>query len=100
MITQKHLNRFFIRRQEPKLVLQADSRDTNTGKIPDYQLNVALNEANNELTGSAEITYTNNSPDQLSFLWLQLIKIFLLKIPEGMLSFLCLEVEMVHKVKF
>jgi hypothetical protein len=27
----------------------------------DYQLNVSLNEANNELTGSAEITYTNNS---------------------------------------
>ncbi|MPT32864.1 MAG: M1 family peptidase [Chryseobacterium sp.] len=38
----------------------------------DYQLNVSLNESNNELTGSAEIAYTNNSPDQLSFLWLQL----------------------------
>lgn len=38
----------------------------------DYQLNVSLNDVSNELTGSAEITYTNNSPDQLSFLWLQL----------------------------
>ena len=38
----------------------------------DYQLNVSLDEAKNEITGSAEITYTNNSPDQLGFLWLQL----------------------------
>ena len=34
----------------------------------DYQLNVSLNDVSNELTSSAEITYTNNSPDQLSFL--------------------------------
>lgn len=38
----------------------------------DYQLNVSLDAAKNEITGSAEITYTNNSPDQLGFLWLQL----------------------------
>lgn len=38
----------------------------------DYQLNVSLDATKNELTGSAEITYTNNSPDQLGFLWLQL----------------------------
>lgn len=38
----------------------------------DYQLNVSLDEAKNEITGSAEITYTNKSPDQLGFLWLQL----------------------------
>lgn len=38
----------------------------------DYHLNVSLNEEKKELTGTAEITYTNNSPDQLSFLWLQL----------------------------
>lgn len=38
----------------------------------DYQLNVSLDESKNEITGSAEITYTNNSPDQLGFLWLQL----------------------------
>lgn len=37
-----------------------------------YNLNVSLNESKNEITGTAEITYTNNSPDQLSFLWLQL----------------------------
>lgn len=38
----------------------------------DYHLNVSLNEDKKEITGTAEITYTNNSPDQLSFLWLQL----------------------------
>ncbi len=38
----------------------------------DYNLNVSLNDVKNEITGTAEITYTNNSPDKMSFLWLQL----------------------------
>lgn len=38
----------------------------------DYILNATLNEAKKEITGSAEITYTNNSFDDLEFLWLQL----------------------------
>lgn len=38
----------------------------------DYQLDVSLNETKNEITGTAEITYTNNSPDRMSFVWLQL----------------------------
>lgn len=38
----------------------------------DYHLNVSLNESKKEITGTAEIKYTNNSPDKLSFLWLQL----------------------------
>lgn len=38
----------------------------------DYHLNVSLNESKKEITGTADIKYTNNSPDQLSFLWLQL----------------------------
>lgn len=38
----------------------------------DYVLNATLNEANKEIVASAEITYTNNSYDNLSFLWLQL----------------------------
>lgn len=38
----------------------------------DYVLNATLNEAKNEISGSAEIVYTNNSFDNLSFLWLQL----------------------------
>lgn len=38
----------------------------------DYVLNATLNEAAKEITGTAEITYTNNSFDDLEFLWLQL----------------------------
>lgn len=38
----------------------------------DYQLKVKLNEATNEVVGTDEITYTNNSPDKLEFLWLNL----------------------------
>jgi len=38
----------------------------------DYKLDASLNEDKKEITGTAEITYTNNSPDKLGFLWLQL----------------------------
>jgi hypothetical protein len=37
----------------------------------DYQLNCALDTLNHRLTGEAHIFYTNNSPDDLKFLWLQ-----------------------------
>jgi len=38
----------------------------------DYQINVKLNAVTNEIIGTDEITYTNNSPDKLSFVWLNL----------------------------
>lgn len=38
----------------------------------DYQINVNLNEVTNEIAGSVTITYKNNSPHTLPFLWLQL----------------------------
>ncbi len=38
----------------------------------DYQLSAKLNDKNNEITGTEVLTYTNNSPDKLSFLWMQL----------------------------
>ena len=38
----------------------------------DYQLTAQLNEATNEITGSEILSYTNNSPDALAFLWLHL----------------------------
>ena len=37
----------------------------------DYKLNVALDTAKHRVTGTTQITYTNNSPDALDFLWLQ-----------------------------
>ena len=38
----------------------------------DYLIDVAINENTLKLTGSEKITYTNNSPDKLNYLWLQL----------------------------
>ena len=37
----------------------------------DYKLNVVLDTAKHRVSGTTIITYTNNSPDHLSFLWLQ-----------------------------
>lgn len=38
----------------------------------DYQINVSLDDVKNEISGSATISYKNNSPFALSFIWLQL----------------------------
>jgi hypothetical protein len=38
----------------------------------DYKLNVRLDTATHTVSGTTLITYTNNSPDDLDFLWLQL----------------------------
>jgi hypothetical protein len=38
----------------------------------DYQMEAVLDTAQNTLTAAEHITYTNNSPDSLSYIWLQL----------------------------
>lgn len=38
----------------------------------DYQITAKLNGTTNEIIGTDEITYTNNSPDKMSFVWLNL----------------------------
>ncbi len=38
----------------------------------DYNISVELHETTNSISGSETITYTNNSPDVLKYLWLQL----------------------------
>jgi hypothetical protein len=38
----------------------------------DYKMEVTLDDKNAKIYGEETITYTNNSPDQLEFLWLQL----------------------------
>jgi Peptidase family M1 domain len=38
----------------------------------DYKITATLDTAQHKVTGSVVITYKNNSPDQLKFLWLQL----------------------------
>ena len=38
----------------------------------DYDIAVNIDEANNILTGAETVTYFNNSPDVLKYLWVQL----------------------------
>jgi len=38
----------------------------------DYQIAVRLNETTNEISGYEYLTYTNNSPEELEFLWMQM----------------------------
>jgi hypothetical protein len=38
----------------------------------DYQLTAHLNDQTNEIAGTEALTYTNNSPQSLGFLWMQL----------------------------
>ena len=38
----------------------------------DYQLSAHLNDKTNEISGTEVLTYTNNSPQKLGFLWMQL----------------------------
>ena len=38
----------------------------------DYNIQVALDDENHQISGAVQITYKNNSPESLPFLWLQL----------------------------
>jgi hypothetical protein len=38
----------------------------------DYKMNIVIDDNNQKLSGDEIITYTNNSPDKLEYLWLQL----------------------------
>ena len=38
----------------------------------DYKINVELDDKNKKIYGDETITYTNNSPETLSYLWVQL----------------------------
>jgi Peptidase family M1 domain len=56
-------------------ITKAADGNPNTGywqNKADYQINVSLNDNTNEVAASVIITYKNNSPRSLPFLWLQL----------------------------
>ncbi len=38
----------------------------------DYKIDASLDTVKQEISGTVEITYSNNSPDELNYLWLQL----------------------------
>ncbi len=52
----------------------------------DYKINAALDTKENVVSGSETITYTNNSPDALPFLWLQLDQNMFTKESRGALA--------------
>ena len=49
----------------------APGRDYYQQKV-DYVMDIELDDKNQKIYGKEEITYTNNSPDELSYLWIQL----------------------------
>ena len=49
----------------------APGRDYYQQKV-DYVMDIELDDENQKIYGEEEITYTNNSPDELSYLWIQL----------------------------
>jgi hypothetical protein len=51
---------------------QAVNRCRILAKRADYVLTAKLNAQNNEIVGTDIITYTNNSPDTMSFIWMNL----------------------------
>ena len=56
-------------------ITRAATGEPNTGywqNKADYQINATLNDVTNEIKGSVIITYKNNSPHALPFLWLLL----------------------------
>jgi hypothetical protein len=56
-------------------ITRAASGEPNTGywqNRADYQITAALNDVTHVINGTVTITYTNNSPQALPFLWLQL----------------------------
>lgn len=72
-----HANRF----EELDYMLQSPSEYRTASGAPgpkywqqraDYNIAVELDEPNNRITGTETITYFNNSPDVLSYVWLQL----------------------------
>ena len=38
----------------------------------DYKIKATLDDVNHRITGSVTVTYKNNSPEKMSFLWVQL----------------------------
>ena len=56
-------------------VCRASTGEPNTGywqNKADYEISAALNDLTNEISGTVTITYHNNSPHSLPYLWLQL----------------------------
>ena len=78
-ISQENINNNFFRQLTEELPTPNGYR-TATGRPGpeyfqqqvDYDINILLDEENKSVKGQATITYHNNSPEKLKYLWLQL----------------------------
>ena len=76
---QQHTNKNFFRQLVEELPTPNGFRTASGRPGPDYfqqqvdyNMEITLNESTKSVTGEATITYHNNSPQELSYLWLQL----------------------------
>lgn len=68
---------FYLPAFDPPAASQYRSANGNPGPLywqnsADYLIHAALNEKDTSIYGDVTISYTNNSPDKLDYLWLQL----------------------------
>jgi hypothetical protein len=63
---------FFIQKMEQHTVRKRSTGAEYWQNRADYVLTAKLNAQNNEIVGTDIITYTNNSPDTMSFIWMNL----------------------------
>ena len=79
MVTRGHSNNNKFKQLKDELATPnsfrtasgAPGRDYYQQKV-DYVMDIELDDENKKIYGKEEITYTNNSPDDLSYLWIQL----------------------------
>ena len=69
---QKDFSEFMDRKGNSYRTASGKPGEAYWQNATDYQIEVALDEASHTLSGKVTITYTNNSPESLDFIWLQL----------------------------
>jgi hypothetical protein len=72
MITMMLLHLFFIQNGTTTRSASGQPGAEYWQNRADYVLTAKLNAQNNEIVGTDIITYTNNSPDTMSFIWMNL----------------------------
>ena len=69
---QKDFSEFMDRKGNSYRTASGKPGEAYWQNAADYQIEVSLDEASHTLSGKVTITYTNNSPESLDFIWLQL----------------------------
>jgi len=69
---QKDFSEFMDRKGNSYRTASGKPGEAYWQNAADYQIEVSLDEASHTLSGKVIITYTNNSPEALDFIWLQL----------------------------